>query len=212
NSFNYDYDGNGNLTNQSLSLNGQSNNYSYSYDPLNRIATSSQFNETYAYNNRGNRLSLQSDKAREIPAGETNYTYDAWNRLTQVAKPGGGTVSYRYNGDGLLYERTENSTTVRYYYDGDQVVAEGIVASGSVTMKAQYIRGKGLIARKDANGKNYYLHNGHGDVIELRDSTGNTSVNRYTYDLWGNPLTTTEGVENPFRYSGEMWDQSAGLQ
>ncbi|MBW7477853.1 hypothetical protein K0T92_24390, partial [Paenibacillus oenotherae] len=42
NSFNYDYDGNGNLTNQSLSLNGQSNNYSYSYDPLNRIATSSQ--------------------------------------------------------------------------------------------------------------------------------------------------------------------------
>ncbi|MBW7477851.1 hypothetical protein K0T92_24380, partial [Paenibacillus oenotherae] len=41
---------------------------------------------------------------------------------------------------------------------------------------------------------------------------GNTSVNRYTYDLWGNPLTTTEGVENPFRYSGEMWDQSAGLQ
>ncbi|WP_246628052.1 hypothetical protein [Paenibacillus oenotherae] len=65
------------MTNQSLSLNGQSNNYSYSYDPLNRIATSSQFNGTYAYNNRGNRLSLQSDKAREIPAGETNYTYDA---------------------------------------------------------------------------------------------------------------------------------------
>nr|WP_246628073.1 RHS repeat-associated core domain-containing protein [Paenibacillus oenotherae] len=79
-------------------------------------------------------------------------------------------------------------------------------------MKVQYIRGKGLIARKDANGKNYYLHNGHGDVIELRDSTGNTSVNRYTYDLWGNPLTTTESVSNPFRYSGEMWDQSAGLQ
>ncbi|CAH1217420.1 hypothetical protein PAECIP111893_04275 [Paenibacillus plantiphilus] len=213
NYFDYDYDGNGNITGQTSRQNGPFAAYGYSYDSLNRIATSSQFNETYTYNNRGNRVALQSDRIPDIsPTEETNYTYDAWNRLTGVTKSGGGQVSYRYNGDGLLYERTENNTTVRYYYDGDQVIAEGNVVNGTVTMKAEYTRGKGLIARQDASDKQYYLHNGHGDVVELRNSTGEVSLNRYTYDMWGSPLTTVESVANPFRYSGELWDQSAGLQ
>lgn len=58
-------------------------------------------------------------------------------------------VNYKYNGDGLMVERSENNKTVRYYYDGDQIIAEGIVTNGSATPQAQYIRGNGLIARQD---------------------------------------------------------------
>ncbi|MGF9915890.1 RHS repeat-associated core domain-containing protein, partial [Paenibacillus ehimensis] len=92
------------------------------------------------------------------------------------------------------------------------IIAEGTVTNGAAALKARYIRGNGLAARADANGaKTYYLHNGHGDVVGLTDGSGNV-VNRYTYDIWGNPLTVTEQVPQPFRYSGEFWDNSAHLQ
>ncbi|MCQ4087548.1 polymorphic toxin-type HINT domain-containing protein [Saccharibacillus sp. JS10] len=39
-----------------------------------------------------------------------------------------------------------------------------------------------------------------------------TVLNRYTYDIWGNPLTSDVQVENVFGYSGEYWDEDTGLQ
>ena len=36
-------------------------------------------------------------------------------------------------------------------------------------------------------------------------------VNRYTYDPWGNILSSNEQVENPYRYAGYRHDSSTGL-
>ena len=58
----------------------------------------------------------------------------------------------------------------------------------------------------------YYLQNGHGDVVELRDNTGVMSLNPIHLRHVGHPLTTNEAVENPFRYSGELWDKPTSLQ
>ncbi|MCY9758905.1 polymorphic toxin type 17 domain-containing protein, partial [Paenibacillus alvei] len=52
---------------------------------------------------------------------------------------------------------------------------------------------------------------GHGDITEVRDAQGNV-LNRYTYDIWGNPLVQEERVPNIFRYSGEYWDAATNLQ
>lgn len=121
------------------------------------------------------------------------------------------TVSYKYNGDGLLWERTENGVTTRYYWDGSQLVAEGTAtANGAAFLKARYIRGNGLIARQDALGTAYYLNNGHGDVVELRDHTG-ARLNHYAYDIWGNNVSQSESIPQPFRYSGELWDSTTSL-
>ncbi|OWR32507.1 hypothetical protein CDO73_02575 [Saccharibacillus sp. O23] len=112
-----------------------------------------------------------------------------------------------------------------YYYNRENIIAEGTVAAdGSVTFKARYVRGAQLIYREDANRRSkrnasirfdnqkaYYLHNGHGDVTALLKADG-TVLNRYTYDIWGNPLTSDVQVENPFGYSGEFWDGDTGLQ
>jgi RHS repeat-associated protein len=146
---------------------------------------------------------------RQSPSLVWNYA----GRLTAVTT-GGTTVSYRYNGDGLLWERTENGTTTRYYCDGTDVIAEGTVGAGATaTLKARYVRGNSLITRQGADEqKQYYLQNGHGDVIELRDATGNTRLNQYTYDIWGNPQVIQEQMAQPFRYSGELYDQATGLQ
>ncbi|XGA11877.1 hypothetical protein ABU162_30445 [Paenibacillus thiaminolyticus] len=37
-------------------------------------------------------------------------------------------------------------------------------------------------------------------------------LNRYTYDIWGNPLIQEEQVPNIFRYAGEYWDAATELQ
>ncbi|XGA14891.1 RHS repeat-associated core domain-containing protein, partial [Paenibacillus thiaminolyticus] len=37
-------------------------------------------------------------------------------------------------------------------------------------------------------------------------------LNRYTYDIWGNPLKQEEQVPNIFRYSEEYWDAATELQ
>ncbi|WP_201319379.1 S8 family serine peptidase [Paenibacillus sp. EPM92] len=205
NSFSYKYDNNYNQT--SKTENGTAN--SFTYDKLNRIETSTQFIEQYSYDSRGNRLMYTGNAPNLLAA---SYTYDDRNRLTRVVTGDGKNVTYRYNGDGLLYERMENGVTTRYYYDGLNIIAEGTVTNGTVTLKARYERGRGLVARIDASGnKQYYLHNGHGDVVGLTDASGNI-LNQYTYDMWGNPITAHETIEQPFRYSGEYWDSSTGLQ
>lgn len=57
----------------------------------------------------------------------------------------------------------------------------------------------------------YYLHNGHGNVVELRNRLG-TVANQYKYDNWGSVLSKSEQVANLFRYSGEYWDEATQLQ
>ncbi|MEG6510998.1 RHS repeat-associated core domain-containing protein [Desulforamulus ruminis] len=65
--------------------------------------------------------------------------------------------------------------------------------------------------KKEPNGKEYYyLYNGHGDVSHIIDTDGNI-VNEYRYDEWGNILSQTEQIKNPFKYAGEIYDAETGL-
>nr|WP_281358140.1 RHS repeat-associated core domain-containing protein [Saccharibacillus qingshengii] len=209
--FLYGYDNGDNITSRS----DGATSGTFTYDELDRIITSSEGAETYTYDGKGNRLTLQS--SIQMPHKDNvNYTYNQAEQLSNVTR-NQISVSYKYNGDGLMTERslTKNgqATTTRYYYDGANIIAEGTVAAdGSVTFKARYVRGAQLIYREDAsNQKAYYQHNGHGDVTGLVKADG-TTLNRYTYDIWGNPLTADVQVESPFGYSGEFWDGDTGLQ
>ena len=64
--------------------------------------------------------------------------------------------------------------------------------------------------------KYIYATNLQGDIVAILDSTG-TALVTYTYDAWGNPLTTTGamasslGVVNPLRYRGYVYDGETGL-
>jgi len=208
--YSYTYDNNRNI----VAKNDNGAAYQFSYDLLNRIKTSSQFNEAYAYDQRDNRSTLQSDQIPNIKGA--SYAYDSRNRLTQVTTEDGKAVSYRYNGDNLMVERTEGGVTTRYYYDDRaKIIAEGRVeGNGSVTITAAYVHdsnGKLLARQVPGQGMQYYVSNGHGDIIEIRDAQGNV-LNRYAYDIWGNPLVQEEQVPNIFRYSGEYWDAATNLQ
>ncbi|WP_153977327.1 RHS repeat-associated core domain-containing protein [Paenibacillus xylanilyticus] len=205
-SFTYDYDSNKNIVTR---VQGDTMD-EFSYDKLDRILTSTVNQEKYTYDQQGNRLTLSSGLNLNIV--DSDYTYDMRDRLTTVEK-NGVQVNYKYNGDNLLVERVENSNVTRYYYDDNaQIIAEAEVRNDVAILKANYIRGTRLEAIQYADGSKAYVQfNGHGDITELRDEQG-ILLNRYEYDVWGNILFKEETVHNPFRYSGELWDDTTELQ
>jgi RHS repeat-associated protein len=111
---------------------------------------------------------------------------------------------------GLRLSKTTDSSTTRYAYNnGGKVIAE---LNGTNQAIANYIWGPDrLLAKKEAvTGKNYlYLYNGHGDVVQIIDPTGQV-VNKYQYDEWGNILSEQEQIQNSFKYAGEILDDETG--
>ena len=106
---------------------------------------------------------------------------------------GSTTYGYIYNG-GSLSQMTVDGNTLYFAYD----------ASGA-PMAVTY------------NGTTYYYAtNLQGDVTAILNTSGSAVVT-YTYDAWGNILSTggdlasTLGAHNPLRYRGYVYDPETKL-
>ncbi|WP_243014610.1 RHS repeat-associated core domain-containing protein, partial [Brevibacillus borstelensis] len=118
-------------------------------------------------------------------------------------------AEYTYYPDGLRATKTADGSETRYVYLNGRVIEE-LDKNGQ--LKAQNIWGNELLSRKDvaANKRGYYLYNSHGDVVKVVGENGE-ELNRYEYDTWGNLTAKTEGMSNPFTYSGEILDGETGF-
>ncbi|RNB88787.1 hypothetical protein EDM59_06685 [Brevibacillus nitrificans] len=196
----------GNVT--GIQRNGTS--YSYEYDKVDRLKkeTAPDTTNQYSYDGRGNRSALDGKKPLE--SGSVTYTFDERNQLrgTSNAKTG-DTSAYTYFGDGLRATKVENGTETKYINLNGKVIEE-LDAAGNVV--ARNIWGNELLFREDftAGKGGYYGYNSHGDVVSVTDGSGN-NLNTYEYDTWGNVVSETKGMANPFKYSGEIYDEKTGL-
>ena len=151
--------------------------------------------QTYTFNEYGWLIDPVTEEGFEVAMSArgkvTEERFFDWvvddNNATSV------TYVYTYNG-GSLTQMTGDDQTLSFAYDG----------SGS-PMAVTW------------NGTTYlYLTNIQGDVIAILDTDGNVVV-QYTYDAWGNILTTTGtlaeslGVINPLTYREYVFDQETGL-
>lgn len=136
----------------------------------------------------------------------TLMEYDGFNQLKNVITA--NTIAeYAYDPDGLRIEKSVNGVKVKHIWDGSQLALE--VDNDGVVV-AKYIRGINLIAAEDGAGsRKYYMYNGHGDVIQLTDTSGNV-IKNYDYDAFGNELNIDNMDTNPFRYCGEYFDKETG--
>ena len=219
-SFEYDYDFNGNvvkiietkLDNIGMPIDKITN---IGYDKLNRISWVEADGKTsaYSYDYRGNRI---TENAADIYLDESEYSYvyDDLNRLKSVTKTDENstvtTTLNEYTADGLRYLKQVDTEKTYYVYDNQGRIAAEANASGTVT--ANYIHAPDrTLAKIESNGaKYYYLHNGHTDVTQIVDMSGNI-VNQYSFDIWGNFEEKTEAIHNPFTYFGQQFDESTGL-
>ncbi|MBE5968407.1 MAG: RHS repeat-associated core domain-containing protein [Lachnospiraceae bacterium] len=203
--FNYTYDANGNI----ITVADGSTTKTYTYDKLNRlieIQPSSGDKTVYTYDLRGNR-STQTGGNYEIV--NTSYSYDKEDKL-EIAARGAVVTEMEYYADGLRSGKYTETTSDLYVYDlSGRIVSE---AHNSSDITANYVWGPDrVLAKKEAGGgEYYYLYNGHGDVVQIIDKSGNI-VNNYKYDEWGRILESNETISNPFKYAGEVYDQETGL-
>ena len=144
--------------------------------------------------------------------GTWNYTWEGGRNLVSLSKTG-TTASYTYNSNGIRTSKTVNGVTTTYTLVGDKVTQE---TDGINNIYYRYDSNNDLISMNLNGTEYYYFFDAQGDVMGLVDCNGNVVV-EYTYDAWGNILSTTGslastvGVENPYRYKGYRYDSESGL-
>ncbi len=136
--------------------------------------------------------------------------YNALNQLTKTLTKN-YKVSFTYDAEGLRTSKTVNGEKTVFVWDDDQIVME-LSAGGKV--KKRYIRGNDLIfadrgaenVSGEASGKQYYVTDIHGNVVQLTDESGRV-IKTYEYDSFGNETKPDRKDDNPFRYCGEYYDK-----
>jgi RHS repeat-associated protein len=173
----------------------------YSYNPSNQLTN--QPGVTYTYDYNGN-------LATKSGASPTTYIWDYENRLTQVSLPAGSQVNFKYDPMGRRIQRSSSSGTLNYIYDGENVLEE-VDAAGNLV--ARYTQGFGMdepLAMLRSGTTSYYEADGLGSITSLSNSSG-ALVSTNSYDSFGNLISSSGSVTNPYRYAGRELDSQIGL-
>jgi RHS repeat-associated protein len=192
----------------------------YSYDVAgNRISvkdngaiTAYSTNNLNQYTNVGGGISTYDKDGNLISKTEggktTTFTYDIENRLIRTVTPE-GTWNYEYDALGNRIASTNNGQRTEYLLDPTGLVdVVGEYSSGGVV--ARYTHGLGLVSRFDANNAtSFYDADAIGSTVGLTGAGGNY-LNRYNYLPFGEDLSKTETVANPFQYVGQWGVMNEG--
>lgn len=210
----FTYDLIGQLTGSRRQVNGAggTTTKTFAYDRNFNRTANNQLTATYNVADRITALSgfqtPQYTAAGAIGRDQQGATlaYDWRDQLISYSKPGTN-AQYKYDANNLRMEKTVNSTTTHYLWDGDQVLKE---YNANGTVKASYFLGLGREAIKTGGQWYLYLNDTHGSVTGLLDTAGNR-VASYTFGDWGETLTEQGTVYNPYRWNGEQLDAESGL-
>ena len=210
----YTYDGNGNRLTETTYANGISGGatqtLTYTYGSSDELLTVTDQNgvvqDSYSYDWRGNQVEVVT------PTKTTLYGYDDRNLLVNVSD-GTNFTTYEYDGAGRRISQTVNGVTTRFVVDpsnADYQTLEELTASGTVS--ASYTFGldriSGILPGQTT--ATYYLTDALGSVGGLANSAG-ALLGNYTYDAFGQILTSPASVNNPYTFVGERLDQATGL-
>lgn len=200
------------------------------------------FDSFYTYDKVGNR----TDLGRHVVAGNRLDTfngdslfYDAdgnltkrrhagadvqrlyWNSLGQliaVWTNASDSITLGYDGFGRRVRKTSATQTVRYIWDGDDLLAE--VNSGG-TRLVEYVYYPGVdrphsMRRNGPTGQTYYFAQDiPGNVVAVFDTSGGVPVARYRYSPFGTNLpgfpAGSLGSTNTLRFAALQIDVESGL-
>jgi RHS repeat-associated protein len=171
-------------------------------DP-NKWAISASISYTY---NSGSQISnpgFNWDWQGRLKSWDThNYT---WNGASQLTVADG--VSYQYNAWDEQVTRIENSQTKWCFYNRavgqDRLAGEYNWSTGQYERYYVWAPNGPLLFTIDAlsNSVSYYHFDRNGSTIALSDSLGKIT-DAYAYSLYGNLLSHTGSISQPFTYLG----------
>jgi RHS repeat-associated protein len=191
----------------------------FSYNPAGQISSTAVSNSSYfpivpssskafTYNGQNEMLtaagvSIAHDARGNLTGeGATTYGYDVANRLT--SRSGGTSLSY--DPANRLYQVAGASGTVRFQYDGVQLMTE-YNTSGAVLRR--HVSAPGIDrpivtyegAGTAAASRRYMAADERGSIVLITDNSGGL-VQRNKYDDYGMPDTANSGR---FQYTGQIW-------
>ena len=181
----------------------------YTYNELNQLV--SEDGTTYEYDNAGNLV-------RVVGAGKTAlYVYNADNKLVKATVQQGNNVvveTYTYDYAG---NRTSKTTSINnhvekvYYLNDNSSLTNVLVEFGANGDEICYYTIGADLLSQEIDGEVYvYLYDGHGTVRALANSKGKVT-DTYTYDAFGNLISSNGSTANNYRYCGEQFDSTTGL-
>jgi RHS repeat-associated protein len=117
------------------------------------------------------------------------------------------TTEFAYNGLGDRVAKTVNGVTTDYVLDPAAGLTQ--VLQGTTDGQTQsYLYGHDLLAQHDSGTWAYHVNDGLGSVRQLVDPSGQV-VQSHSFSPFGVPLGESGG--EPYGFTGEQWDASAGL-
>ena len=139
----------------------------------------------------------------------------SWQGGRQLAsmQKDGTARSFSYNDAGLRTEKTVNGSTRRYIWNSSQLMAD---VGAADAFYFHYSSGGELIGytykTAEAETECILVKNQQGDVERVISADG-TVLAAYTYDAWGNVLTSEGSLatSNPIRYRGYYFDTETSL-
>lgn len=140
------------------------------------------------------------------------YTWKHGRQLASMSD-GNTTWTYTYDAGGMRTKRTNGMDTYTYIYNGSQLTRLIVDAQESFDFYFTYDASGTPLTVTDNGYTYYYVTNLQGDVIGIKDGSGNQVVS-YAYDAWGKLLyrTNTQLADfNPLRYRGYAYDWETGL-
>ena len=164
---------------------------------------------TYSYDANGN-LTKADDTTNTW-----TYDYDWDNRLTSYDAPGtSDDTTYGYDSLGWRrVKKTVNGTLTKYLSDaaapGQDVLSE---YDGSDNLLRSYVT-PGIdenISLYDDADTYYYMRDGLGSVRAVYDAS-EALQNTYDYEAFGQALSVSENITQPYRFTGRAWDANSSL-
>jgi RHS repeat-associated protein len=202
----YVHDAVGNRLSMTVCVDTDCETTSYTYNLNNQLLTAATGAEVtqYFYDSSGNTVEKSGGGSL------VTYEYDAQNRLVEVDS-GDRVVEFGYDADGARVEKVVDGEAVRYLLDTNRryhQVLEEQDASGA--LMASYTMGHQRVSMRREGTQVFYLYDGLGSVTGLADSMG-TVTDTYTYEAFGQMLTSGGDFDNPYGYTGEYRDAETGL-
>ncbi len=178
----------------------------YSYNELNQLI--SETGIEYSYDLNGNLIE------KKALAETTTYTYNKRNRLIRVTAQNGADVNveeYLYDYAGNRTTKIQEFKTTYYLVDTNGALSQVLAEyDENGTLITSYTRADQLISQERDGVKSYYLYDGFDSVRMLVDEEGKVT-DTYTYDAFGNLISSTGNTVNDFLYRGEQFDSFTGL-
>jgi len=130
------------------------------------------------------------------------YIYDNFNRTSVVKTFDGQVQINRYDPEYLRHEVVENGKIVKFIYNKNREV----ITESTENKETTYIRTAELIASSNDHDKTYYHYASDemGSITHIVDD--DKILNEYEYDAWGNVTSSTEAIENRFKFNGQQLD------